>query len=189
MQYKDHKLYTIDKNELTFCFADNKWLFAGVESLVKSSLDDFVADDMVDFDPELLTRINRIKYKKGMWFTLDAREMLQEISEKMAKHPEGRRLSSIKSIQNFQVSTRLDDKIWFSATGNFSDEEKAELFHDALKGGIATLKLSVSEDRAAVDVLNKIEISADGSQVHLEFNMSKEDIEKLKESKPRLAGL
>jgi len=77
------------------------------------------------------------------------------------------------------------DKLLFDGKGEFSDAQNAELFHDAIKGMIATVKISVSGDREAVDVFNKIKIDQDRNWVTGKFEMSKEDIEKLLKSSPK----
>jgi hypothetical protein len=71
----------------------------------------------------------------------------------------------------------------FHALGQFEDAEKAGLFRDAMKGFVATAKLSMSEDRDAIDILNKIKIDTKKDEVVIQFKMSQEDIDKLKEKR------
>ena len=85
------------------------------------------------------------------------------------------------------ASIKFDEKLTFHGMSQFSDKEKAQLFHDALKGFIATAKLSMSKDRKAVDVLNKIQTDIKGKEIIIEFEMSKEDIDRLKKGNKQLA--
>jgi hypothetical protein len=135
----------------------------------------------------MLERINSLKYKNDAWFTLNTEPMIGEMLDKMNKSSEGERLAGLKSVKNLNFSMKVNDELIFSGVGNFSDNEKAKLFHDALKGFVATAKLSLSEDRDAVDVLNKIDIDTRGDQVLVNFKMSKDDVEKLMEKRSRIA--
>jgi hypothetical protein len=185
--YDDFTLYKINDDNLSFSFIDHNRLIFGNASLVKSWISHFTKDTNKEIDSDLAKRLDPVKYKSDAWFVFDAENIIDDMMEEMQKHPESRRFSGLKSLKDFIFSMKVKDKLWFSGVGNFSDEEKAKLFEDAVKGFIAAVKLSVSEDRQAVDVLNKINVKHDGNRVLLDLEMSQEDIEKLEAKSPKIA--
>ena len=90
-----------------------------------------------------------------------------------------KQFGALRAVQDVQFSVDVNDAIKLDGEGNFSDAQNAELFHDAVKGALATLKLSVSDDRDAVDVMNKVNISTGNNSVKVNLEMSKADVEKL----------
>jgi hypothetical protein len=185
--YKDFTLYNLNNDNILFSFTDHNRLIFGNATLVKSWLRQFKEDKKKEIDSDLSKRLDLLKYKSGAWFVLDAENMIEEMMKEMQRHPEARRFTGLKSLKDFSFSMKVEDKLWFSGVGKFSDEEKAELFQDAVKGFISTMKLSVSEDRQAVDVLNKINVKHKGNRVMMDFEMSQEDIEKLQAKRPKIA--
>ncbi|MEJ2050433.1 MAG: hypothetical protein P8Y60_11475, partial [Calditrichota bacterium] len=185
--FEDYKIFLLDNDQVSFSIVDNNRLIAGSSNLVKSWLKGLKQKNQGKIDPEMLERINSLKYKNDAWFTLNTEPMIGEMLDKMNKSSEGERLAGLKSVKNLNFSMKVNDELIFSGVGNFSDNEKAKLFHDALKGFVATAKLSLSEDRNAVDVLNKIDIDTRGDQVLVNFKMSKADVEKLMEKRSRIA--
>ena len=185
--FEDYKIFLLDNDQVSFSIVDNNRLIAGSSNLVKSWLKGLKQKNQGKIDPDMLEQINSLKYKNDAWFTLNTEPMIGEILDKMNESSEGERLAGLKSVKNLNFSMKVNDELIFSGVGNFSDNEKAKLFHDALKGFVATAKLSLSEDRDAVDVLNKIDIDTRGDQVLVNFKMSKADVEKLMEKRSRIA--
>ncbi len=186
---EDFVLYVVDKDEAAFSFVSDTRVVLGSASLVRDWLEKYKRQQKTQIPPELLRCIRQLKYKSGVWFTFNAEEAIQKMMKEIEKHPEGSRFSGLKNIKDVNFSMRANDQLRFSGLGNFSDSENAELFRDAVKGFIATMKLSMSEDRGAVDVLNKITVKARNNQVLMDFEMNQEDIEKLKRHKPKIAFL
>ncbi len=128
--------------------------------------------------------MEKMRYKNGVCLTMDAQAMIHDVMDEVNHWDEGRKLQALKSVEDLYFSMEATDEIRFEGKGKFSDAQNAELFHDAIKGMIATVKISVSGDRDAVDVFNKINIDHDGDWVTGNFKMSKEDIEKLMKTHP-----
>ena len=84
---------------------------------------------------------------------------------------------------------KVGQDLQFAGEGEFADAENAELFHDAVKGALAAAKLSMSGDREAVDVLNKIEIKIKGSRVVVNSQINKADVDKLVAKRDELTQL
>jgi hypothetical protein len=72
-------------------------------------------------------------------------------------------------------------------SGRFDNADNALLVRDAVKGALATLKLSFSGDRDAVDVVNKIDISTDQREVHMKAVFTRDDLQRIIKHRPGLA--
>ena len=174
----DYTVYRVEEKPVRFSFPDEETLIVGVEEYVTSWLD---GDKSTD---KWIERMGKMRYKNGICATLDAKTMIHDIMLEVNEWGEGKRLQALKSVEDVYFSMEATDEILFEGKGKFSDVQNAELFHDAIKGMIATVKISVSGDRDAVDVFNKIKISQDGNWVTGNFKMSKEDIKKLMKTRP-----
>lgn len=186
---EDHNGFTIysgdnHRNEGVFSFADNNHIVAGNEAQVKQWLDNFKSGNGNSANSD---RVKAIKYKNGMWVSLDADEMVDEIMDEFGKNMPMNRMGALEKIEKLNLSMHVKKDIRMDGSGIFADAENAELFHDALKGMLATVKLAVSQDRDAVDVINKIEISTKGNQVRIDASLSRQDIEKLKQRSNSMA--
>jgi hypothetical protein len=185
--YHGQPFYQLNKKQLAFTFLEKSRLIFGKAEMVRGWLDENSAGKKTSLSAELEKQINSLKYKSGAWFTLDAKMLAETLSEEIDRHAEGRHLAAMEALQDFNFSLKADKELWFSGIGNFSDNEKANLFNDALKGLIAAAKLSVSDDRQAVDVLNKIAIKVKGNSILLDFKMDKEDVERLRAHRDKIA--
>jgi hypothetical protein len=171
--YGAFTVFSIEEEHLHFCFPDNKTLIGGSEALVKAGLDKFGQENILNSAVE--TDLKKVKYKDGAWIYMDANTFVDAIEDMAIK----KRMPALKNIKIAQCSMNLTDHIVFEGIGVFSDDEHADMFEDVVEGAIATAKLSVSDDRDAVDVLNKIEVDEDGNELEVTFTMSKEEIELL----------
>jgi hypothetical protein len=185
--YKNFQIYHIEKENAGFSFIGENKVVVGTEQLVKKWLEDFQEGKGTKDKSAVLERIKNIKYKSGAWFTVTTEKIIQKMMEEIEQHPESRRFSGLKNIKNLNFSMKAKETLKFYGIGNFSDAEKAEMFENVVKGFLATIKLSMSEDRNAVDVMNKINVSSRGEQVLMDFEMTMEDIEKLKSHEKKIA--
>jgi hypothetical protein len=186
-KYGEHSIYLIEDEEFAICFADNQRLIAGYESSLENWLERNTRDQKSNLSKELNQSIHELKYKNQGWMLMDAQKFVNELMDEFS-HRERENFQGLKSIQQLNFSVHFDEKMKFHAFGQFEDSEKAGLFRDALKGFIATAKLSMSEDREAIDVLNKIKIDTKKKEVRIQFKMSKEDIDKLREKRRKFAA-
>jgi hypothetical protein len=181
--YQGQPFYCIPEDQLAFSFVEQSRLILGKEGMVKAWLDENSSGSKNSLLPEWEKQISSLKYKSGAWFTLDATMFAEAFSEELDRQ----RMPALEALQDFNFSMKADQKLWFSGIGNFSDNEKAKLFQEALKGLIAAAKLSVSDDREAVDVLNKMRIKVKGKSVLLDFKLNKEDIDHLRAHRDKMA--
>jgi hypothetical protein len=174
----DYTVYRVEDKPVRFSFPDETTLIVGVEEYVTSWLD---GDKSTD---KWIERMAKMRYRNGICATMDAKAMINDIMLEVNEWDQGKKLQALKSVEDVYFSMEATDVIQFEGRGKFTDAQNAELFHDAIKGMIATVKISVSGDREAVDVFNKIKINQDGDWVTGQFKMSKEDIEKLLKTRP-----
>lgn len=178
--YSDFTLYRVEDKEHVFCFANQNYAVGGHEQYVKSWLNNFKegkADAAAG--KELVERIKQLKYKDSAWMTMNTAALMDRVMDQMEQQENMQKFDALRAVQNVHFSVNVNDEISFDGTGNFSDAEKAQLFHDAIKGALATVKLSLSSDRDAVDVINKIHIKTDDSRVRVDGKMTREDVEKI----------
>jgi hypothetical protein len=182
----EHTIYLIEDGEFAICFADNQRLLAGNQNRIEAWLQNKSEDQRAKLSEPLNKSIQAVKYKQQGWMVVDAKKLVTEMMEEFS-HRDNERFQGLKSLKQMNFSVNFDERMKFNALGQFLDEEKAELFRDALKGFIASAKLSMSEDREAIDVLNKIDVDANKNEVIIQFKMSREDIERLRQKREELA--
>ena len=178
-QYQDYKIYRIEDKPVRFSFPDANTLIVGVEHYVTTWLN---GDEN---SHKWIKRMEKMRYKDGICFTMDAKAVINEVMTQIDRMDEAKRLQALKSVEDVYFSAEATEEILFEGRGKFSDAQNAELFHDAIKGVLATVKISVSGDRDAVDIFNKIKINQDGDWITSHFKMSKEDVEKLMKTHPK----
>lgn len=169
----DYTVYRVEDKPVRFSFPDETTLIVGIEEYVNSWLDGGESTN------KWVERMEKMRYKDGICATMDAKTMVNDIMTEVEEWEPGKKLQALKSVEDVYLSAEATDQVRFEGRGKFSDAQNAELFHDAIKGVIATVKISVSGDRDAVDVFNKIKIKNEGDWVTGNFTMTKEDIEKL----------
>ena len=179
-EYQNFKLYRKKNRDNVFCFADENTFVAGTDDHVKKWLDKSEKkSENTEIAPAILNRLEKVKYKSGAWFTLDAEKLIESLKEDRF----AREFNGIKSIKSANFSAKVNDKLNFFGECFCTDSDKAELFRDAIKGFIATAKLSVSDDREAIDIINNIEVEQKGSSVTIDMRITKDEVEKLKAKK------
>lgn len=186
--YNDVTLYRVEDKPFVLGFADETYAVGGKEQWVKSWLDNFrAAKSDVTLDQDLAERLKPLKYKNGAWFVMDPTQLVNALMDEMREDADVRRLEVLRAVRSLNFSLDMGEEIKFDGLGQFTDAEKAKLFQDMVKGALATVKLSLSGDRAAIDVMNKIHLKTDGKNVRVDGKMSRKDLEKLMQHQHGLA--
>ncbi len=175
-------VHLFEEEDLALAFPEPNRIVLAHPTLMKTYFERAAGDDENSLNPELSKRLNRIKYKKQMWLSLDTQTLMADIHEKIPTD----KWQGLRSIRYMDMSMKLSDQMQMDAVGMFSKTEPAKLFKDAIKGALATLKLAVSDDRRIVDILNKIDIKAEGKTLKIDFSLSKEEMQKLLERREKL---
>lgn len=188
-EYNDQTIYRIDEENICFSFLDDQSMVAGREETVKNSLDK-MSQKMTSGEKNYwISMVKPVKYKSGGFFTINTPDLKESVRRQLGNLRAVKPLHSLESINHVNMSFKLTDKLFVDGYSGLKDERTAELFYDALKGAVSMMKLSVSEDRSAVDVLNKITIRHKGSSVRIRFDMSLQEIEKLFSKEYKIARL
>ncbi len=185
--YGAYTLYGTGQQEVTVSFAGTRRLIAGNADMVKQWIDNFTSEKQEKMTTETLERLRTIKFKSHAWMSLQTADMMDRIIDDMQRHTEGSRFQGLRSLQQVNFSMKLNQKLNFAGVTVFASAENASLFKEALEGWIATAKLAVSNERKAVDVLNKIDVSNWGQEVLIRFEMTPEDIRTLRSKDLKIA--
>ena len=116
--------------------------------------------------------MSKVKYHNGIWMTMQTGEVIDELVDDVEDDVPMGNLQALRSVEHVDFSMDLTREIRMTGQGHFTDADKAELFHDAIKGAVAAAKLSASRDRELVDILNKLDIETDANSVRFDFEMS-----------------
>lgn len=181
---EDHdgfKIYRMEDKPFILSFPDDRTLVLGNDEMVNDWLERFekTSGERV-LSKKWINKIEKMAYKNGICFTMDTEPVINTFMQQINRYGEGLRLDALKSLKEIDFSMALDDKIRFDGVGQFSDAENAGLFHDAFKGIIATAKISVSGERDMVDMINQLKVKQQGKDVSVKFELSQEDIKRLK---------
>ena len=180
--YGDFTIYQlVEDDTVTFAFVSNATLLVGSENNITAWLDKSSGKSGKTLN-ELIAQVNQIKYKDTAWFTMDASLIAEELKQKDIK-----KFKSLESLRSLNLSIDLVEKFKFFGQSSFETSEQAELFYDAIKGFIAAGKLSTSDDREIVDILNSITVDHEGEQVSIDIKFTQEEIETLLNKKDSIA--
>lgn len=180
--YKEYTLYIPMNDDKRFCFADRHRIVAGDRELVKAWLDNFSNTSTEFTNAALNSAISQLRYKDTFWAVLDAASMMDEMIAQMSDEAMDR-MPAIKSIQEVHMSMDVSKNLKVDGRGHFDNSENALLFHDAFKGMMAMVKLSMGSDRDAMDVINKIDVQQNKNDVNFFMEMTREDIDRLMEKR------
>lgn len=175
--YRDKTIYTMDNHTKAFCFYDENTFVAGEADAVKGWLDRSMEKKQA-LNDQILERIGHLKYKHSAWFMVNREAFLENLNTAPIKRIEG-----LEALQYIAVSMDMDNAFKLHSQSQFTSAEKAELFRDALKGVIAAGKLSLSEDRWLVDVLNAIKVDQKKNRIDIDWQLSKKELDKLRRKK------
>jgi hypothetical protein len=181
-KYGEFTILKFDDDGFTMCFADSAHFIAGEQQLVQNWLDLLSGKkEPAEMDEQLLKRIEGLYNRKSMWMIMDAGTLVESVEKEGISLAKG-----LKNIYQADFSMTMDESLNVLSRIICADEEKAELVQDAIRGFISSAKLTVSDDRDAVDILNKIEISSDDNAVTGKMKLNQEELKKLLQKRDML---
>lgn len=136
-------------------------------------------DEQSSPDNEIMGMIEPVHYKQGMWMIMKTDAMIKN----MLSESDLKQLGGFTSIQNMYGSALVDENLQFHGYALVQNDTDAQLLFDAIKGAVSAAKLSVSNDRDAVDVLNKLNLDLDKNKISLDFKMDHKEFEKVLNNK------
>ncbi len=158
-------------NSWQFCFPETDLLIVGAKSLVKSWLENYRRGSGPGLSPKIMKALQQLTFKGDIWFAMDPAPLVRQMAKDLAHRSQDERMKAIRSLQGIAFSARVNQGLRFEGLGQFNDPEKAQLFHDAVKGAIAAAKLALSNDRKKVDMLNKIRVQLKRRTLRVMFNL------------------
>lgn len=178
-EFEGIKIYYFAGKDIEFCFPDQETFVFGHKKMVRSWIEKLRAGAYKKPGGKWVNIVKDIKYKNGVYFTLNPKGMVDQMMSGLKRFDDSQRFEALKSVDKISFSMDMDDNLKFDGRGNFSEKETAELFFDSAKGMLATLKLSVSGDRNAVDIVNKVKITQKKESVQVKFELTGEEAQKL----------
>jgi len=178
-KFGGYNLYVNSKEEMAFSPIGNELLVAGSISEVK----DWVQKKTDNyrnrrFEGELRNLLSETRYANASWVIAKS----EYIKKKMQlEDDELKKLKGLQSLEKAVASFAFADDFSMDGVGIFDDPEQTRLFYDAVKGILAMAKIGISEDREAVDLINKIKLESKDNRLEMQFDYDREEIQKLKD--------
>jgi len=189
-EFQGITLFTLKEERFAFCFPSSDRLVWGDIQLIKSYLEKLNSSPHPGQPgPVVEEMIKPLQYKSGGWLVVNVPPIFKAVTEKMGHHREAPKLNGFKSLQQINLSAKIEQNLRFSGVSRFDDAQKAKLFFDAIKGFISSLKLAASDDRQTVDVLSKIKVRQRNQEVQVHFQLTIDDIKRLMKKKMELGYL
>lgn len=186
--YKNFKIYEFDHhddagmfflNDETVALGKVYWLRKVIEQSINgesSILDNLAMTELMDIVP----------HKDQFWGIMNLEELTGTWADEIRKRGSGfKGTQSLENLQWIIFHTQVDQKAKVVLEGNFSTDEEARLLSDMLNGFKAMAKLSVLDDKEAVDMLNEIKISTKGSMINVTANIDREFFDKMEEKRKK----
>ncbi len=191
--YKDITIFSStgrNKDDFSFAFLNSEIILIGGDRWLKTVIQQSQNGSMnVLSNPTMAKFIHDIPYKDHLWAVLDVNNLTEEWADEIRKHGSGfQGTKSIENLQSLIFYTEIDEKSTIFVKGNFTTKEEAQLVEESLIGFKAIAKLMVSDDREAIDMLNDIKISTQGSELNISTKVDKKFWEKLEQKQKIFKG-
>jgi hypothetical protein len=180
--YGGKTLYVIkERGEKAFYLADANTLVAGNKDWVQAVIDGKTAGESVKQNEALTALMNKLSYADQCWLVANTAESMETLSEEFGAGGEFKGTRAVKSLQSIALSAHVAKNADLSGEAWCDNEENSKLLTEAVKGALATAKLAVSDDREAVDMLNRIDVERAGKSVKFSAELDKAFFDKMRE--------
>lgn len=180
--YNGKTLYVVKKHgEKAFYIADAHTLVAGNKAWVQAIIDGKTAGESVKQNEALMALMNKLPYAEQCWLVANTAETMETLSEEFGARGEFKGTRAVKSLQSVALSANVGQKADLYGEAWCDNEDNSKLLAEAVKGALATAKLAVSDDREAVDMLNRIDVDQAGKSVKFSANLDKAFFDKMRE--------
>ncbi|MBD3384029.1 hypothetical protein GF407_03800 [candidate division KSB1 bacterium] len=172
--FAEGKLYVINADDtLGVGFQDSSVMVMGNLKEVKSWFQKGKKNPKPD--PDLTARLGALQNAKTGWFLVEAATLLENLDMVRAlQNVEGAR-----QIKTADLAFTMDKALRMNSIITSIDAENAEMIKDAIKGALASVKLSRRSDRELTDVVNKINVEQKDTTIEITAQLSLNEIQKL----------
>ncbi len=156
-----HLFYDIDIQDFQIRVMDKEIMVIGQESDVISWEQGFSGTRKTSLEGAVKSRIdalNRLQVKSGLWLWLDPSAIDLDVSSDV--------------VENVVLGAEFMDRLKMHSKISCKDTDAAETVSQAIKGMLATLKLSATDDRQVIDLINDIETSVNKSTIDLNTELT-----------------
>jgi hypothetical protein len=180
--YNGKTIYVIDeRGGKAFYFADANTFVAGDKEWVQSIIDGKTAEQSVKQNAAVTGLMNKLRFKDQCWVVANTANVMEKVAEELGESRDFKGTRAVKAVQGVTFSAHLGQKAELYGEAVCDSEENSKLLVEAAKGVLATAKLAVSDDREAVDMLNRIDIDLAGSAVKFTADLDKAFFNKMRE--------
>lgn len=180
--YNGKTIYVVrEHGENAFYFADAHTFVAGNKDWVQAIIDGKTANQSVKQNAALAALLNKVRFKEQCWLVANTADVMEKVAREMGEHRDFKGTRAVKAVQGVTFSAQVGPKATLYGEAVCDSEENSKLLVDAAKGALATAKLAVSDDREAVDMLNRISIAVHGKAVQFNADLDKAFFDKMRE--------
>lgn len=180
--YEGYRLKGPHHEEMLMSLVDENRIVLGKEDLLEAYLTRLKNPAGAGGDYAAL--VKPVRYKSGAWMSINTAGMIEKVISELERDPDIPRMPALEHVKFAQWSMKADDTFNFQASGDFGEAEYAGLFHDTIKGALAAYKIALSQDRDAIDIVNKIEVKTRQNRVEVEAHLTQAELQKLMEHRP-----
>jgi hypothetical protein len=180
--YGGKTLYvTTEDSAKALYFADVHTVVFGKKTWMQTVIDGKTTGESVKQNEAVTALMQKLPYKDQCWMIANTQQMAQRMAEELGERENFKGTRAIKSLQGVIFSAHVGEKANLYGEALCDNEENSKLLADAAKGALSAAKLSVSDDREAVDMLNRFAIEPKGKSVKFSADLDKAFFNKLRE--------
>lgn len=180
--YNGKTIYVVkEEGEKACYFADAHTLVAGSKEWVQAVIDGKSADHSVQKNAVITELLGKLRYKAQCWFVANTTMMMAKVADELGESDSFKGTRAVKAVQNIVFSAQVANKADLYGEALCDSDDNSQLLTEAVKGALATAKLAVSDDREAVDMLNRVDIDQAGKVVKMSASLDKAFFEKMRE--------
>ena len=150
-------------------------------SFCQAIIDGNSTDKSVQKNAAVTALLGKLRYKEQCWFVANTTAMMEKVAEELGERGEFKGTRAVKAVQNVMFSANVGSKADLYGEALCDSEDNSQLLTEAMKGALATAKLAVSDDRDAVDMLNRIDVDRAGKAVKMSASLDKTFFDKMRE--------
>ena len=162
-------------------FADANTLVAGSKEWIQAVIDGNSANKSVQKNSAVTALLGKLRYKDQCWFVANTTAMMEKVAEELGEGGDFKGTRAVKAVQNIVFSANVGSKADVYGEALCDSEDNSQLLTEAMKGALATAKLAVSDDRDAVDMLNRVDVDQAGKAVKMSASLDKAFFDKMRE--------